>query len=113
LQQYPSRGQKLDKGALSCLSESFFNPRHPIWAHEIHRTTKSEQIMKENLGSVERILRVFVALVVAILYFTNQISGIAAIILGVIAAAFILTSSVSFCPIYAALGLSAKKPETK
>jgi hypothetical protein len=69
--------------------------------------------MKKNLGSVERILRVFVALVVAILYFTNQISGIAAIILGVIAAAFILTSSVAFCPIYAALSFFAKKSETK
>lgn len=69
--------------------------------------------MKKNLGSVERILRVFVALVVAILYFTNQISGVAAIILGVIAVAFILTSFVAFCPIYAALGFSTKKSETK
>ena len=69
--------------------------------------------MKKNLGSMERILRVFVAFVVAILYFTNQISGTAAIILGVIAAAFILTSSAAFCPIYAALNLFTKKPEIK
>ncbi len=69
--------------------------------------------MKKNLGSVERILRVFVALVVAILYVTNQISGVAAIVLGVIAVAFILTSSAAFCPIYASLGFFAKKPETK
>jgi small-conductance mechanosensitive channel len=69
--------------------------------------------MKKNLGSVERIIRIFVALVVAILYFTNQISGIAAIVLGVIAVTFILTSFVAFCPIYAALGFSAKKSETK
>jgi Na+(H+)/acetate symporter ActP len=69
--------------------------------------------MKKNLGSVERIIRVFVALVVAILYFTNQISGVAVIVLGVIAAAFILTSSAGFCPIYASLSFLAKKPETK
>ncbi len=69
--------------------------------------------MKKNLGSIERILRVFVALVVAILYFTNQISGVAAIVLGVIAVAFILTSLAGFCPIYASLRFFAKKPETK
>ena len=69
--------------------------------------------MKKNLGSVERIIRVFVALVVAILYFTNQISGVAAIVLGVIAVAFGLTSSAGFCPIYASLGFFAKKSETK
>lgn len=69
--------------------------------------------MKKNLSSVERILRVFIALVVAILYFTNQISGIAAAVLGVIAVAFVLTSSAGFCPIYASLRFFAKKSETK
>lgn len=69
--------------------------------------------MKKNLSSVERILRVFVALVVAILYFTNQISGGAAAVLGVIAVAFVLTSSAGFCPIYASLRFFAKKSETK
>lgn len=69
--------------------------------------------MKKNLGSVERLLRVFVALVVTILYFTNQISGVAAVVLGVIAVAFVLTSSVAFCPIYTTLGLFAKKSEIK
>jgi hypothetical protein len=113
LPQYPSRGQRLNKGALSFLPESFFNSRHPICAHEIHKTTKSDQIMKKNLGSVERIIRVFVALVVIILYFTKQISGIAAIVLGVIAGSFILTSTASFCPIYSALGLFTKKSEAK
>jgi len=69
--------------------------------------------MKKNLGSVERILRVFVALVVAILYFTNQISGGAAVVLGVIAGAFVLTSSAGFCPIYASIRFLAKKSEAK
>jgi hypothetical protein len=69
--------------------------------------------MKKNLGSVERILRVFVALVVTILYFTNQISGGAAVVLGVIAGAFVLTSSAGFCPIYASIRFLAKKSEAK
>jgi len=93
--------------------ESFFMSQHPICAIGIHHKTTLEQIMKKNLSSVERILRVFVALVVAILYFTNQISGVAAIVLGVITVAFILTSSAGFCPIYASLSFFAKKPETK
>jgi uncharacterized membrane protein len=84
-----------------------------MYAIRIHHKITLEQIMKKNLGSVERILRVFVALVVAILYFTNQISGIAAAVLGVIAVAFILTSSAGFCPIYASLRFFAKKSETK
>ncbi len=65
--------------------------------------------MKKNLSSVERVIRMVIALVVVILYLTNQITGVATIVLGVIAGAFILTSSVSFCPIYAALGLISKK----
>lgn len=93
--------------------ESFFISQHPIWAIGIHHKTTLEQIMKKNLSSVERILRVFVALVVAILYFTNQISGGAAAVLGVIAVAFVLTSSAGFCPIYASLRFFAKKSETK
>lgn len=93
--------------------ESFFMSQHPIYAIVIHHKTTLEQIMKKNLSSVERILRVFVALVVAILYFTNQISGVTAAVLGVIAVAFVMTSSAGFCPIYASLRFFAKKSETK
>ena len=87
--------------------------QHPIYAIVIHHKTTLEQIMKKNLSSVERILRVFVALVVAILYFTNQISGGVAAVLGVIAVAFVMTSSAGFCPVYASLRFFAKKSETK
>ena len=69
--------------------------------------------MKSNMSSVDRILRVVVALVVAALYFTNQISGLAMIVMGIVGGIFLLTSSVAFCPLYALLGLSSKKRETK
>lgn len=69
--------------------------------------------MKKNLSSIERVVRVVIALVVAILYLTNQITGVATIVLGVIAGAFILTSSAGFCPIYASLSLIGKKSESK
>jgi len=65
--------------------------------------------MKKNMSNFDRGLRVVVALVVAILYFAGQISGTAAIILGILAAVFILTSLVGTCPLYLPFGLSTKK----
>jgi small-conductance mechanosensitive channel len=69
--------------------------------------------MKKNMGSADRIIRIVLAIVVAILYFTNQISGLAAIILGAFAIIFLLTSLMSFCPLYVPFKLStAKKSES-
>jgi hypothetical protein len=65
--------------------------------------------MKQNIGSIDRVLRIVVALVIAILYFTEQITGTAAIILGVLAVIFLLTSFAGFCPLYVPLKLSTKK----
>lgn len=62
--------------------------------------------MKQNMGSTDRIIRVVLAVVVAVLYFTNLISGTAAIILGILAIVFLLTSVVGFCPLYAPFKLS-------
>lgn len=65
--------------------------------------------MKTNMGSIDRTLRVLIAIVIAILYFTGTISGTLAIILGVVAVAFILTGMVGTCPLYLPFGLSTKK----
>ncbi|WP_420629109.1 YgaP family membrane protein [Candidatus Leptofilum sp.] len=65
--------------------------------------------MKQNMGSADRIIRVVLAVAVAVLYFTNLISGTAAIILGILAIVFLLTSVVGFCPLYAPFKLSTKK----
>ena len=67
--------------------------------------------MKPNMGTADKIIRILVAIVIAVLYFTHQISGTAAIILLVIAGIFILTSFMSYCPIYRLFGLSARKNE--
>jgi len=68
--------------------------------------------MNKNLGSLDRVIRIILAVLVAILYFTDQISGIAAIILGIFAVIFLLTSFVSFCPLYAPFKFSTiKKPK--
>jgi hypothetical protein len=65
--------------------------------------------MKHNMGSIDKIIRVLVAVVIGILYFTDQITGIAAIILSVFAIVFLLTSAIGFCPLYLPLKLSTIK----
>jgi hypothetical protein len=65
--------------------------------------------MKANMGSIDKIVRILAALIIASLYFTHIINGTLAIILLVIAAVFILTSFISFCPLYLPFGISTKK----
>jgi len=65
--------------------------------------------MLKNMGTADRLLRTLVALTVGVLYFTNQISGTAAIILGALALIFLVTSLFGFCPLYAPIKLSTRK----
>lgn len=67
--------------------------------------------MKANMGTIDRVMRIIAAVVIAALYFTNVIEGTLAIVLMVIAAVFVLTSFVSFCPLYVPLGISTKRKE--
>jgi hypothetical protein len=62
--------------------------------------------MTKNMGTVDRIIRFIFAVAVAVLYFTGVISGTLAIILGILAAVFLVTSIVGFCPLYAPFKLS-------
>ena len=57
------------------------------------------------MGSADRIIRVLIAVVVAVLYFTDVITGTLATVLLALAAVFLLTSLVSFCPLYAPFGI--------
>lgn len=65
--------------------------------------------MKKNMGMADRIIRTMLATVVIVLYLTKQLTGTAAIILGAFAVVFLLTSLVSFCPLYVPFGISTKK----
>ncbi len=67
--------------------------------------------MKKNMGTIDKVVRILVAIVIAGLYFTNMISGIVAIVLLVFAGIFILTSFMSFCPLYLPFGLSTRKKD--
>jgi len=65
--------------------------------------------MQKNMGTIDRLLRTIIAVVIIVLYFTGQITGTAAIILGILAVVFLLTSAVSFCPLYVPLKINTKK----
>jgi hypothetical protein len=61
------------------------------------------------MGMVDRVLRLALAVVVAILYFAGAISGTVAIILGIIAVIFLVTGLVGVCPLYMLFGISTSK----
>jgi len=61
--------------------------------------------MKKNMGLIDRIIRVLVAVVFVILYFTHVITGAFAVILLILAGTFVLTSLISFCPLYLPFGI--------
>jgi hypothetical protein len=67
--------------------------------------------MKKNMGTIDKVIRILVAIVVIVLYFTHVISGTLAIILLALSAIFIVTSFLSFCPLYLPFGLSTRKKE--
>lgn len=57
------------------------------------------------MGNVDRIVRVLIAVVVGVLYFTGTIQGTLGIVLLVLAGVFVLTSLIGFCPLYAPFGI--------
>lgn len=68
--------------------------------------------MTKNMGTADRVIRTIIALVIAVLYFTGTIGGTVAILLGIVAVAFLVTSLVGWCPSYLPFGLSTRKPPT-
>jgi hypothetical protein len=62
--------------------------------------------MKKNMGNVDRTVRILLAVVFAVLYFSGTVTGTMGYVLLALGAIFVLTSLVSFCPIYAIVGLS-------
>ncbi|HEX3024760.1 MAG TPA: DUF2892 domain-containing protein [Chitinophagaceae bacterium] len=67
--------------------------------------------MKKNMGFADRAIRVIIAIVIAALYFTKTepVTGTVGIVLLVVGAVFLLTSLVSFCPLYTIVGIKTCK----
>ena len=64
--------------------------------------------MKKNMGTIDIVIRLLIAAIVIVLYFTHVISGTLAIILLIFAGIFILTSFLSFCPLYLPFGIDTR-----
>ena len=62
--------------------------------------------MTKNMGGTDRFIRIIVAIIALILYFTGTLTGTVGIIALVVASIFLLTSFVSFCPLYSILGMN-------
>ena len=62
--------------------------------------------MKKNMDSADRLIRTIIALIIVVLFLMNYLPGTLGIVLMVIAAILVLTSLVSFCPLYAIFGFS-------
>ncbi|HKI83671.1 MAG TPA: DUF2892 domain-containing protein [Candidatus Krumholzibacteria bacterium] len=68
--------------------------------------------MTKNMGSADRIIRLVIALVAALLYFTGTVGGTLGIILLIVAAVFLVTGFMGSCPGYLPLGISTRgKPK--
>jgi len=69
--------------------------------------------MKKNVGSADKIIRILLAVLLAVLIFTNAVSGWLAGVLGILAVVFLITALLNFCPIWFALKVSTIKKAAK
>lgn len=65
--------------------------------------------MKQNMGTIDKVARILIALIIIGLYFAQEISGTLAIVLLILAAVFILTGVINFCPLYLPFGINTNK----
>lgn len=65
--------------------------------------------MEKNMGSTDKIIRLLLVVVIAILYFTEVISGTLALIAGILAVVFLVTAFMNFCPLYLPFGISTRR----
>jgi fatty acid desaturase len=69
--------------------------------------------MKKNMGNTDKIIRIVVAIIAVALYFTGTLTGALGIVALLAAGIFLLTSFISFCPLYTILGISTCPLEKK
>ncbi len=65
--------------------------------------------MKTNMGTTDKVIRIFAAVILVILIFSQVITGTAAIVAGILSGVFLLTSLIGFCPLYTLIGINTCK----
>ena len=72
-------------------------------------TNNKKRKMKKNMGTIDKVIRILVAVVIAILFYTNVITGLLGIVLMVLGAIFVVTSLIGLCPLYLPFGINTGK----
>ena len=67
--------------------------------------------MKKNMGAVDRIIRVIVAIILGGIFISGKVSGFLAALIAVFAVMLLFTSTVGWCPLYSPFGISTKRPQ--
>lgn len=70
-----------------------------------------DKVMKKNLGNIDKVVRILIAVIAAVLYFTGVVSGIAGVVLLIVGGIMLLTSLVGTCPLYLPFGISTTKKQ--
>ena len=65
--------------------------------------------MKKNMGTIDKVIRIVVAAIILVLYFTHLVTGTLAVILSILAGILVVTSLIGTCPLYLPFGLSTRK----
>lgn len=65
--------------------------------------------MKKNMGTIDKSIRIIAAILIGVLYYTGTITGTLGLVLLILGVVFLLTSFISFCPLYLPFGLSTKE----
>lgn len=65
--------------------------------------------MKKNMGAIDKVIRVIIAIAFSVLYFTGTVDGVLGYVLLALGAIFLLTSVISFCPLYAPFKITTCK----
>ena len=69
--------------------------------------------MKKNMGTVDKAIRITIAAIIVVLYYTRTVTGTLGLSLIVLSGIFVLTSFISFCPIYTVFGIKTNKAQKK
>lgn len=65
--------------------------------------------MKKNMGNTDRIIRIIIAAFFGYFFISGMVTGVAGIIMGILAVVFLLTSLIGFCPLYTVFRLNTNR----
>ena len=68
--------------------------------------------MKKNMSSTDSVIRIIIAALITVLFFTKIITGTFAIVMIIVAAIFLATSVIGFCPLYSLIGVKTCKTKS-